>query len=118
MIYSYTEVSADWPADMELAKAPETAFARVWFEGDRACGEWSDGTGYADGVLREVIEMFGMPLDEVPGLRLHCHWDTAEVDDGYLGCELTIADGECRYKESYVGWADRPMDDCPFDIGR
>lgn len=71
-------------------------------------------TRYVDNILDDLISLFQMPLDEVPGLELHCHYETDE--DGHWECELDIVDGKCKYAESEIRMVEQPMKDCLIRI--
>lgn len=88
----------------------------VTFEhvGDRYVIHHEGETGWIDNILDELISLFQMPLDKVPGLELHCHYETDE--DGHWECELNIKDGECVYKESEIRMVEHPMYECMINI--
>lgn len=88
------------------------AFASFTHNRDRGTYEihFDGETKWTEDVLMDLIELFQMPLDEVPGLELHCHYETDE--DGHWECELHIVDGKCTYSESEIRLVEQPIDYC------
>lgn len=82
--------------------------------GDRYVIHYEGETRWVDNILDELINLFQMPLDKVPGLELHCHYETDE--DGHWECELDIKDGECVYKESEIRMIEHPMYECMINL--
>ena len=79
---------------------------KIHFEGE---------TRWADSILDELKDLFRMPLDKVPGLELHCHYETDEYE--HFEFTLDIVDGKCTYKESEIRMVEQPMNKCLIDLG-
>lgn len=94
------------------------AFADAFINHDTKSGTYEihyDGrTKWTRDILDDLLDLFQMPLDEVPGLELHCHYETDE--DGHWECELDIVDGKCKYAESEIKMVEQPMKDCYIRI--
>ena len=116
MINSYTEVSANWPEDVEIARdTPLFAMVRREESARRCRLELERDGGWAYDCLADVIALFGRPLNEVEGLCLDASYTTAE--DGWFEATLSVRDGKCTYKESTIAMEELPMERCLFDIG-
>lgn len=71
-------------------------------------------TSWSPYILDDLKKLFRVPLDKVPGLELHCHYETDE--DGHWEFDLDIEDGKCTYKESVIQMIEQPMSECPVSI--
>jgi len=109
-ISSYYNYTCTFP------KGTETNQTKLPVEdkGDVMCIFDEGGGWYSDTCLEELVEMFGKPLDQVPGLDLHLYYECEE--DGFWKMELDIVDGKCTYRESEIHMVEHPMSDCPVDI--
>ena len=75
-----------------------------------------EGSGfYSIGLLDWVIDLFGKPLDEVPGLHLELGYECYEEDP--FACTLRIDDGKVDYEEATMCWKKAPMSECFIAIG-
>lgn len=122
-ISSYVQVTASWPEGTETAERASELLPRSWFFTHNTWNKdgrvyvdtyWEDS--YPGHVLEGFIELFGRPLDQVPDLFLHCHYETNCVDEGFFGCDLVIKDGKCTYSQSVIEYKDCPMSACPIKI--
>lgn len=109
-ISSYYDYTCTFPKDTEFDKA----VMNVEDKGDR-WEIYDEGDGaYSETCLEELVEVFGKPLDKVPGLELDLYYECHE--DGFWKMELDIMDGKCTYRESEIHMVEHPMSDCPVDI--
>lgn len=85
--------------------------------GDRVSVACEDGDGgYAHHMLDDLVELFGKPLDEVPGLELHA-WYRYEED----GCDevtVDIKDGKVRCEQTVKTWEPCTLAETGIEIGR
>lgn len=118
---SYTTYDCTVPDTTVLHGKFETNycnFTYASFDHDTESGTYVihlDGeTKWIDNILDDLLDLFQMPLDEVPGLELHCHYETDE--SGHWECELDIVDGKCTYSESEIKMVEQPMESCYIRI--
>ena len=82
--------------------------------GDRYEIEYEGDGGYSGRILDDLVVLFGMPLDEVPGLELHAWYRheeeeyyevTVDIKDGKVKCEQTVTMWEpCTLAETGIGF--------------
>lgn len=84
--------------------------------GDRMSVTCEDGDGgYASHILDDLIELFGKPLDEVPGLELHA-WYRYEEDE-YDEFTIDIKDGKVTCERTVKTWKPCTLDETDINIG-
>lgn len=115
---SYTSYDCTVPDTTELHGDFEShnvwGFAYCKHVGDIYDIHFDGETGWSTTILDDLKDLFRMPLDEVPGLELHCHYETDE--DGHFEFDLDIEDGKCTYKEAVIQMVEQPMSECPVSI--
>ena len=70
---------------------------------------------YSETFLDELVKLFDMPLDEVPGLELDAYYQCYE-DEGWQ-CTVHIEDGKVTCQETVIEWRDCTLLHTGVDIG-
>lgn len=111
-ICSYCNFDCWYPIDTETNDSkwllPEEQDGRMHVEAD------CEGL-YSDSFLDDLVDLFGKPLDEVPGLELEAFYQCYD-DDGWQ-CILTIKDGKVTCQETVLVWQECTLDSTPINIG-
>jgi len=110
-VWSSWSYGASFPKDTKIN--PESRdYKLVQDEDDHYEIEYEGDGGYAEHILEDLVELFGMPLDEVKGLVLHAWYRfededfnevTVDIKDGKVTCEQTVKVWEpCSLSETGI----------------
>jgi len=110
------DISSKLTYHCNFPKGTKTNLTAPVFEysGDRWCVEGERQNVYPDTCLKGLTEMFGKPLDEVPGLELYMEYES--YMDGFFRMSLTLCYGKYTYFESEIHMVEHAMSECPIDI--
>lgn len=115
-------VNSSWSYECRVPKGTKLNhescdYPYVRDKGDHFEVSFEDGDGgYAEDILEDLVTLFGMPLDEVPGLELHA-WYRYEEDD-HDEVTVDIRDGKVECEETVKKWRPCTLEETGIGIGR
>lgn len=107
-ICSFCSIDAKFPLGTELDPKSELYPNVIERGGEYELHCENDGC-YSDYVLEDVVDLFGKPLDEVPGLSLDCWYELME-DDGWR-FNVWVDDGKVTCQQTETRWVDCTVED-------
>lgn len=114
-VCSYFNVTCTFPKDTKIYKQPYSCELVETSDGRYEVG-WESEGDYSNHLFDELVEMFGKPLDEVPGLYLDSFYHYYE-DEGWQFM-IEIKDGEVKCSETEIVWKPTTVETAGIDIGR